>query len=487
MEEIKSYKILDVNFPPPTPVKNAVIYVLNQETDKVEGYITDVNGNLKPLKDNIGGGDLLTFLSSDSTISISGTETIDIKLASSLTSLINSALQSGDNISELTNDIGYLTSFTETDPVFTASVAASITASDIASWNASSSSEGVNETVNVSDGSGGWTATTLGITGNSIYAMSGTDIHLIPNTGAGVVNVNTSRIVQIVDPVNAQDAVTKAYYEANMFSPSDLLTDYGITLSTVAVSNDYNDLDNLPSIPTAYTDEQAQDAVATAFAAGTTTRISIGYVDGSNLFNFTVDDDLSSYDNSITQFISIGANISDLTNDSGYITGYTVTEGDVTAHEAALSITESQISDLGSYLENIVEDTSPTLGGDLDADNNSITNIDNIEVEGHAYSQEIDNGNSSTADTIDWTAGNFQKSTLTDDCTYTFTAPTGTTTLILKLIQDGTGSRIATFPASVKWSGGTAPTLTTTADAIDIISFYYDGTNYYGGSILDLQ
>lgn len=32
-----------------------------------------------------------------------------------------------------------------------------------------------------------------------------------------------------------------------------------------------------------------------------------------------------------------------------YITDYTVTESDVTAHEAALSITESQISDLGSY------------------------------------------------------------------------------------------------------------------------------------------
>lgn len=41
-----------------------------------------------------------------------------------------------------------------------------------------------------------------------------------------------------------------------------------------------------------------------------------------------------------------GDNISTLTNDSGYITGYTVTQSDVTAHQAALSITESQISDL---------------------------------------------------------------------------------------------------------------------------------------------
>jgi hypothetical protein len=34
----------------------------------------------------------------------------------------------------------------------------------------------------------------------------------------------------------------------------------------------------------------------------------------------------------------------------GYITDYTVTQADVTTHQAALSITESQISDLGSYL-----------------------------------------------------------------------------------------------------------------------------------------
>jgi hypothetical protein len=47
-----------------------------------------------------------------------------------------------------------------------------------------------------------------------------------------------------------------------------------------------------------------------------------------------------------------GDNVSILTNDSGFITGYTVTENDVTAHQAALSITESQVSDLGDYATN---------------------------------------------------------------------------------------------------------------------------------------
>jgi hypothetical protein len=38
------------------------------------------------------------------------------------------------------------------------------------------------------------------------------------------------------------------------------------------------------------------------------------------------------------------------TNTAGFITDYTVTQSDVTQHQTALSITESQISDLGSYL-----------------------------------------------------------------------------------------------------------------------------------------
>ncbi len=97
-----------------------------------------------------------------------------------------------------------------------------------------------------------------------------------------------------------------------------------------------------------------------------------------------------------------------------------------------------------------------------------------------AYFTETDNGNSSTADTIDWTLSNKQKSTLTGNCTFTFTAPPGPCNLILKLVQDGTGSRTVTWPAAVHWSAGTAPTLTTTASRVDIISFYYDGSTYFG-------
>lgn len=110
---------------------------------------------------------------------------------------------------------------------------------------------------------------------------------------------------------------------------------------------------------------------------------------------------------------------------------------------------------------------------------------DKVLFDKTAYFSEVNNGNSSTAHTIDWTAGNKQKSTLTGNCTFTFTAPPGPTNLVLKLVQDGTGSRTVTWPAAVHWSGGTAPTLTTTANKVDLITFYFDGTTYFGCSSLN--
>jgi hypothetical protein len=95
----------------------------------------------------------------------------------------------------------------------------------------------------------------------------------------------------------------------------------------------------------------------------------------------------------------------------------------------------------------------------------------------------VADGNSGAAFTVDWTKGATHKSTLTANCTYTFTAPIGiigNEKLALFLTQDGTGSRTVTWPGTVKWTGSAAPTLTTTAAAIDIVTFIWDGTNYWG-------
>lgn len=86
---------------------------------------------------------------------------------------------------------------------------------------------------------------------------------------------------------------------------------------------------------------------------------------------------------------------------------------------------------------------------------------------------------------VNWNNGNVQTRTLTAGVTFTFSNGIAGARYALILTQDTTGSRLVTWPASVKWPGGTAPTLTTTGDKKDAITFLYDGTNYLGSSSLN--
>jgi hypothetical protein len=76
---------------------------------------------------------------------------------------------------------------------------------------------------------------------------------------------------------------------------------------------------------------------------------------------------------------------------------------------------------------------------------------------------------------VNWTNGNMQSVTLGGNRTFTFTGGQDGGSYVLILKQDGTGSRTVTWPGSVRWSGGTAPTLTTTASKTDYIGFIYNG------------
>ena len=60
-------------------------------------------------------------------------------------------------------------------------------------------------------------------------------------------------------------------------------------------------------------------------------------------------------------------------------------------------------------------------------------------------------------------------------------------TYILTIIQDAIGSRTATWNSGFKWPAGVAPTLTTTANAKDVVFFYSDGTLMYGSFLPDVR
>jgi hypothetical protein len=79
--------------------------------------------------------------------------------------------------------------------------------------------------------------------------------------------------------------------------------------------------------------------------------------------------------------------------------------------------------------------------------------------------------------TPDVANGTVQKVTLTGNVTFSaFANPVTGQSLTLIITQDGTGSRLLT--STMKFSGATK-TLSTAASSIDIITVFYDGTNYY--------
>lgn len=105
------------------------------------------------------------------------------------------------------------------------------------------------------------------------------------------------------------------------------------------------------------------------------------------------------------------------------------------------------------------------------------------------YAEVLEGGatgtNTGSSYTVDLTNGNVFHLILTANCSFTFSNPPASGTLgqlTLILEQDGTGSRTATWPSAVIWPGGTAPTLTTTAERFDVVHFstYDGGTTWFG-------
>lgn len=121
-----------------------------------------------------------------------------------------------------------------------------------------------------------------------------------------------------------------------------------------------------------------------------------------------------------------------------------------------------------------------TLAGDVNMDDHVVS-----QAEVKDYSETVVTANSGAAYTVNLANGNILELTLTDNCTLSFSNPptsgkAGSVTLILH--QDGNGNRTITWPDSMTWAGGTTPTLSTAANAVDIIQvFTTDGGTTWRG------
>ena len=174
----------------------------------------------------------------------------------------------------------------------------------------------------------------------------------------------------------------------------------------------------------------------------------------------------------------------------------------------------------------LVDDTTPQLGGNLDLNGNTVGGVDATELsilEGATVTTAelnyldittlgtteaskavtadangvvtFDDGiseeygavtSSSNSTTVDLQSGTNFSHTLTENTTFTFSNPAASgkiSAFTLKIVQDASASGYTvTWPTSVDWPSATAPTLTATASAVDYFVFitHDGGTTWYG-------
>ncbi len=146
-----------------------------------------------------------------------------------------------------------------------------------------------------------------------------------------------------------------------------------------------------------------------------------------------------------------------------YVLTYDNTSGKISLEAAA-----------GGGLANVVEDTTPQLGGDLDAQGNK---IQNPVLED--YAETIHTIGSNDSPTITISNGNVQTVTITSGLALPAFSDAAAGQSVTLLV-DGTGS--ATGTANHIFAGGNK-TLTNTS----VVSIFYDGTDYYTSIATDFQ
>lgn len=122
----------------------------------------------------------------------------------------------------------------------------------------------------------------------------------------------------------------------------------------------------------------------------------------------------------------------------------------------------------------IAADTTPQLGGDLDAQGNNIENLGAVEYDVNTV------GTSGATETLDTSAYIVHDITMDQACTFTFSnpAPSGDCTTFMLILR---GAFTPTFPAAVDWGDASAPTYS--SPSIYIFTSVDAGTTWLGSQV----
>jgi len=338
---------------------------------------------------------------------------------------------------------------------------------------------------------------------------------LAGGTMSGAIAMGTSKITGLGDPTGTQDAATKTYVDT---ADALKLPLAGGTMSG-ALAMGANKITGLGT-PTATTDATTKTYVdgilgsataAATSASNAATSESNASTSASNAATSETNAATSetnaaaSYDSFDDRYLGAKATAPTLDNDGdALLTGALyfntatskmwVYSGTVWLETAptATSVTVSQISDVTATATevNYIDGVTSAIQTQLDGKVGS-TYTGDVAITGEltvdSYNESYAAVTSTTnATTVSCEAGNTFTHVLTENTTFTFSAPpvTGTAyTFTLKVVQDASASGFTlTWPTSVDWPAATAPTMTATASAVDVFVFYtHDGgTTWYG-------
>lgn len=90
--------------------------------------------------------------------------------------------------------------------------------------------------------------------------------------------------------------------------------------------------------------------------------------------------------------------------------------------------------------------------------------------------------------TLDLSVGSRHSITMpAGNITIALTGETTSQMFVVEITQDGVGSRTVTWFSTIRWAGGSAPTLTTTASKRDTFGFIVTGSGTYDGYVIGLN
>lgn len=223
------------------------------------------------------------------------------------------------------------------------------------------------------------------------------------------------------------------------------------------------------------TDVQAYDAGLASIAGLTTSANQIIYTTASDTYATTT---LSAFARTILD--DADANAVRVTIGAG--TG----NGDVTGPGTAAAGSWARFT-AGSTLaaSSWVEGDSGTVvaGGSLNMADAVLSRPELIDV-----AETVVTADTGSAYAISLASGNVFNLRMTSNTTLSFSNPPATSksgSFLLHLAQDTAGSRAITWPASVDWAGGAAPTITSSSLGKDIYVFNTidGGTTWYGSTV----